>query len=86
MINQQLSVRQLERREPSGHLADEGHPAGTEIQQPRCREPPDDQNKGTGDAGLDHPQPEHDHERGSTDKHGRPLGVAQRPEPGPQLL
>jgi hypothetical protein len=44
---------------------------------------PDDQDKGTGDVWLDHPQSEDDRERGSANEHGRQLGVAQRPEPGP---
>ena len=83
MIRQQLSVRQLERREPPRHLTNEGDTAGIEIQQPRCREPPDDQDKGAGDAWLDHSQSEDDHERGSANHHGRQLGVAQRPQPGP---
>lgn len=83
MIRQQLTLRQLGRREPPGHLANEGDTAGIEIEDPRCHETPDDQDKGAGDAWRDDSQSEDDHERGSANQHGRQLGVAQRPEPGP---
>jgi hypothetical protein len=43
MIRQELSVRQLERRKPARHLANEGDTAGIEIEEPRCHETPDDQ-------------------------------------------
>jgi hypothetical protein len=42
MIRQELTLRQLGRREPSRHLANEGDTAGIEIKDPRCHEAPDD--------------------------------------------
>ena len=80
------SVGDLQGRQPPGHIADEGHAVRAEIEEPRREEAADHEDERAGDARCDRPQPEDDDQRDDADDDGRPVRVAEGPEPGPQLL
>ena len=86
VIPQQRDAGDLQRRQPSGYVADQGHAVSAQIEQPGGHQAADNQDEGTRDARRDRPQPEHHRERDAADEHRQRLDIAERPQPGPQLL
>src|SRR5947209_7117140 len=86
MMYQEVGAWNVKAGQSSRHLADQCHTVLAKIEESRRQQAPDHEYEGAGDTWRDHAQPEDNQERGPADEHGQRVDIAQRAEPGPELL